>query len=96
MWLLVVEVIAAIIASIRGHGAKPFILLGGTMLLGVFLTMVFGSSAIGLLQIIDIGVTLALVVMALVGKKKDTPILEVESRIKCPKCAEWIMQEAKV
>ena len=103
MWLLVIEVIAAIIAAARGWGVKPFILLGGTMLLGFFLGVMVGPDVIGFMQFIDYAVAVILIIMAVVSpKKQDQQLLEYSTpagganRIKCPQCAELIMADAKV
>lgn len=103
MWLLVVEVIAAIIATFRGWGVRPIILFGGSLLLGLLIGIGFGSSALGIMQIIDIAVTVILVIMAITGKKPTVEQTnpnyyssENAGRIKCPKCAELIMPDAKV
>lgn len=103
MWLLIIEVIAAIIASVRGWGAKPIILLGGTILFGVFIGAIVGTSGMGLMQLVDIIVVIILVIMAITGKKRFsyiTPSVNVSNensgRVKCPRCAELIMPDAKV
>lgn len=103
MWLLAIEIIAAIVAALRGWGARPFIILGASMLVGLGLAMTVGSDGLGLMQFIDYAVVIILVVMALMGKNKSVTLSfedshkpATEARIRCPKCAELIMPEAKV
>ena len=108
MWLLVIEIIAAIIASVRGWGIWPLVLIGTTFILG----LVFGPSAtygtITFLAIIDWIVTAVVIGMAIIGRKssKTEPHTSLRphqgtlgtttSRIKCPYCAELIMPEARI
>ncbi len=42
MWLLLIEIIAAVVASARGWGVKPFAILGGSLVIGFLGGMLFG------------------------------------------------------
>lgn len=99
---LFIEVGAAIVASLRGWGAKPFLLLGGSLLFGISLGMMglINEGTVWLTTMIDAIITISLVIMAITGKKKEESVASnasvEENRVKCPKCAEMIMPEAKV
>lgn len=103
MWLLFIQITAAIIAAIRGWGALPILILIGTVLLGFFAVPVLGEESICVMSVIDWIVTISFVVMAITGKKKPEEASAVPSnkpttseRIKCPQCAELIMPDAKI
>lgn len=103
MWLLAVEIVAAIIASLRGWGAKPWLLVGGTVGVGLILGAMVGPDAMLFLQVVDYIVVAILVIMAIAGKRSSQPVQgpenrvrPLENKIQCPQCAEWIMAQAKV
>lgn len=103
MWLLVIQVIAVIAASIRGWGAKPIIIYGLTLAISFVAGAVFGSDVIGYFQVVDYILIGVFIVMAIIGKEKvqennsPSPSHSVtQPRIKCPQCAEWILPDAKI
>ena len=67
MWILFVEIIAAIIASSRGWRATPILLLGGSIL--VTLLLLVSPNSMGLFWAINIIVTVVFAIMAIIGKK---------------------------
>ena len=105
MWLLTIEFILAIIAAIRGWGWKPFLLM-----IGVFCILSISNSSPSYLIIgafLEWSLIIFLVVAAVIGKKEDHLIGEMEpklkvkskrrtNRIKCPQCAELVMKDAKI
>ena len=97
MWLLVIEIIAAVVASARGWGGKPFAILGGSLVIGFFGGMLFGVDSISCLNIVDIIATIALVVMALVGNERPTPEgANTADTRPCPYCGERVKREAVI
>ena len=103
MWLLFIEITAAIIATIRGWGFLPILIVIGTVGFGFIAAPILGEDFICVASVIDWVVTIALVVMAITGKKKadefPTSITidkSTNNRIKCPSCAELIMPDAKI
>jgi len=103
MWLLFIQITSAIIAAIRGWGATPILIFIGVIVIGLFAGSVFGLDAIWFLSVTDWVTTIALVIMAIIGKKKPDEIptssnidTSTSKRIKCPRCAELIMPDAKI
>ena len=107
MWLLIIEVLAAIIAAARGWRFTPFLILGASLGLGFCIGVYNGASYGGLtassfsfLNIVDYIVTAVLVLMALIGKPKGASLsLQAQPSAatkKCPFCAETILAEAIV
>ena len=97
MWLLVIEIIAAVVASARGWGGKPFAILGGSLVIGFFGGMLFGVDSISCLNIVDIIATIALVVMALVGNERPTPEgANTADTRPCPYCGKRVKREAVI
>lgn len=97
MWLLAIDVIAAIVASARGWGVRPFILLGTTFIVGI----IFGltgtySDTIVLASILDWIIAAILVGMAIIGKSSSDSEETSSGKRKCPYCAERIQPEAQV
>jgi len=103
MWLIAVEVILAIIAAVRGWGWLPFGIIGVSFVVGFGGGILFGYESIQYLQVVDYVVIAGIGIMALIGKKKKTedPTIDnisspLSNRIKCPRCAEMIMPDAKI
>lgn len=103
MWLLFIEIVAAIIAAIRGWKFIPILIVIGSALLGFALGYMFGTDALLPMAILDWVATISIVIMAIVGRKKpeilpssDYAAFPNQTRIKCPRCAELIMPDAKV
>ena len=97
MWLLAIEIVAALIASARGWGWKPFALIGGSFVFGFIGGLLFGTDATSCLNIVDIVITIALVVMAIAGYKK--PVSQETEGLylfACPYCAENVKLGAKI
>lgn len=103
MWLLAIEIIAAIVAAARGWGWIPFGIVGVSFAIGLLGGVLFGYDSIGFLQVLDYGVVTGIVIMAIAGKKKpmeypsgNNIATASNNRIKCPRCAEMIMPDAKI
>ena len=109
--LIIVEIIAAIVAAVRGWGIWPILILVGTVILGLVMAPSvsygygYNSSALGSMVVLDWIVTGILVLVAVIGKTKSpapqsNAIQQVPQntvqRMKCPYCAEMIMPDAKV
>jgi hypothetical protein len=69
MWL-VIEIFVAAIASIRGWGSLPFLLVLGKFVLDLLLQAATGDSLYGLTQALDVAVGVILVGMAFKGRKR--------------------------
>jgi len=95
--LEIIEIFLAIIAAVRGWKVLPFILLAATYFFGLLMGSVIGEDAKGLMMVINILLTIVLLGMAIVGKKKPAPAqVDTTSRKPCPRCAELIMADAEV
>jgi len=107
--LLIVEIIAAIVAAVRGWGIWPILILVGSFVIGLLMapsiSYGYNSGAIGSMVVFDWIVTGILVLMALIGKSKSpapqsnmvqSAPQDTIQRMKCPYCAEMIMPDAKV
>jgi hypothetical protein len=69
MWLAV-EIVIAAIASLRGWGASPFLIILGAFVLSLLIQAATGDSLFGLSQALDFAVGAVLVLMAFKGRKK--------------------------
>lgn len=103
MWLIVIQVVALIAASIRGWGAKPVIMYGLLLAFSFVAGAMVGPDAMSFLQILDYIIVGVFIVMAIIGKEKEPKKTESQSitpqiqpRIKCPHCAELIMPDANI
>ncbi len=109
MWLLIIEIIAAVIATARGWGVIPILLLASNFGLGVLVGsggMATVGALVGTMQVIDIVFTTVLVMMALVPKTALVrnrqhesvlaPALSASAVKQCPFCAEEIRAAAIV
>lgn len=69
MWL-VVEIVVAAIASVRGWGAGPFLIILGAFVLSLLVQLASGNGLEGLMQALDLAAGGLLVIMAFKGRKK--------------------------
>lgn len=67
---LAIDIVIAAIASWRGWGAGPFLIIAGVFALKLLVQLAIGDGLEGLMQGLDMAVAAALVIMALKGRKK--------------------------
>jgi hypothetical protein len=67
---LAVEIVLAAIASWRGWGAGPFLIIVGAFALKLLAQLATGNGLEGLMQALDVAVIVGLVIMGLKGRKK--------------------------
>jgi len=102
MWLLAVQLIAALIASVRGFRALPWVILAVPFIIGiaVALSVRMTLEIMSILNVMDYVVAGVLIIMALVGARNSPPPDYDEQgtaqRVPCPHCAELIKPTAKV
>lgn len=104
MWLLVIEIVMAIVAAARGWKFWPFLIIGSSFVLGLLLGPGATQGTFTFLAIIDWIITAVLIGMAIVGRKKapepgeqiSSPSGPSSSRVSCPYCAEMILPDAKI
>jgi hypothetical protein len=67
---LVVEIVLAVLASVRGWGVGPYIIVAGAYVLKLVVQLATGDGFEGLMQALDLAVVAALTIMALKGRKR--------------------------
>jgi hypothetical protein len=76
MWLAV-EIVIAAIASVRGWGSGPYLIVLGAFIVGLLIQVASGDGLYGLTQALDVAVGVILVAMAFKGRKKPKKVGKV-------------------
>lgn len=102
MWLMILQLALVIIAGLRGWKWTPVWIFLGVIFFAFLAGAGFGLNSFPLLSIIDYGITVIFLIMAIVGNKDvnqpkidDLNVSQIEDRVKCPYCSELIIRDAR-